>query len=154
MHMLSRKAKYAITALTRLARTESREPALIADIAEAENIPRKFLEAILLELRNAGILGSKKGKGGGYHLAKPASEITVGAVIRVLDGPLAPVRCASQSAPEMCEECKDPATCALRLTMIDVRKAMADVLDHVSLIDLIKRERDAQENRVESMYYI
>lgn len=154
--MLSRKAKYAIQALLHLSRRVNRGPVLIADIAEEEGIPRKFLEAILLELRNAGVLGSKKGKGGGYHLAKAPEQIKIGQVIRLIDGPLAPVRCASQSAPEMCEECKDPATCSIRHVMIDVRDAMASILDRTSLLDLLRREEELLQdgNRADQMYYI
>ena len=96
MTNLSRKARYALKALYALTADEARGPVLIADLAERENIPRKFLEAILLELKNAGILKSKKGKGGGYALARSADQITMGQIIRVIDGPLAPIPCASE----------------------------------------------------------
>lgn len=153
--MLSRKAKYALIASLNLARRPDRSPALIADLAEEENLPRKFLEAILLELRNTGILGSKKGKGGGYHLSRPASEIMVGSIVRAIDGPIAPLRCASQTAPEMCEECKDPATCSIRRVMIQVRTATAEVLDRTSLEDMIRTEAEAKTRQgKEIMYYI
>src|SRR5690349_13167166 len=98
MTTLSRKARYALRALYALAAGEGGGPVLIADLAEREHIPRKFLEAILLELKNAGILQSKKGKGGGYTLGKRPDEITVGQVIRVIDGPLAPIPCVSEKA--------------------------------------------------------
>jgi Rrf2 family protein len=93
------------------------------DIAEKENIPVKYLEQILLTLKNAGLLHSKMGVGGGYYLGRPASEIYLGQVFRILDGPVAPIRCVSQMAYEPCG-CPDEATCGLRLTMLDVRNAM------------------------------
>src|SRR5206468_11031068 len=95
---LSRKTRYALRALYALAGDAARGPVLIADLADREHIPRKFLEAILLELKNAGILRSKKGKGGGYALARPAEQVTMGQVIRIIDGPLAPLPCASERA--------------------------------------------------------
>jgi len=97
--MLSSKAKYGLKAMVYLARHADDGSVLIADIAEAESIPKKFLDAILLELKNRGYLSSKKGKGGGYTLAKPAQQIMVGDIVRVLDGPLAPVQCVSRTSP-------------------------------------------------------
>ena len=86
-----------------------------------KSISRKFLDAILLELRNAGILNSKKGKGGGYHLARPADRITAGQIIQILDGPLAPIACASRTAYRRCADCPDEDACAVRSLMLDVR---------------------------------
>ncbi len=97
------------------------------------NISKKFLDAILLELRNDGILRSKKGPGGGYSLAKPASEINIGQAIRVLDGPLAPIRCASRTAYEPCEDCEDHKACQVRRSMLLVREAIVGVLDAMTL---------------------
>ena len=96
--MLTKKGKYGLKALAHFAALEPGESAFVAEIAARNNISKKFLDAILLELRNNGILRSKKGPGGGYSLSKPASEITIGQVVRVLDGPLAPIRCASRTA--------------------------------------------------------
>src|SRR5262245_45294602 len=96
--MLSQKAKYGLKALLALARQSGSEPLLIADLAQRESIPRKFLELILLQLRNQGLVQSRKGRGGGYQLLQPADTITLGRVIRILDGPLAPVPCASVTA--------------------------------------------------------
>ena len=110
----------------------------IKDIAEKENIPAKYLEQILLTLKNAGLLHSKMGVGGGYYLGRPASEINLGQIFRILDGPVAPIRCVSQMAYEPCG-CPDEATCGLRLTMLDVRNAIANILDHTSLADVIER---------------
>ena len=114
----------------------------IKEISQHEQIPAKFLEQILLALKNAGLLHSKMGVGGGYHLARPAAEISLGQIVRVLDGPLAPVKCVSQMAYEPCG-CPDEATCGLRLVMGDVRNAISAVLDGTSLADAIRREERA-----------
>ena len=109
---------------------------LIADLAEQEKLPRKFLEAILLELKNGGILQSKKGKGGGYALARPPERILIGEVIRIIDGPLAPIPCVSEKAYVRCAECADEESCGTRLVMKRVRDAIADVVDHTTLRDV------------------
>ncbi len=135
--MLSNKAKYGLKALIHLAGSEG--VSLAANIAEQNNIPRKFLDAILLELTRAGILSSKKGKGGGYLLARPADAITAGQIIRILDGPLAPIACASRTAYRPCLDCPDEAACAVRDLMLDVRDAMALILDRTSIAALRAR---------------
>jgi len=137
--MLSSKAKYGLKAMVHLAEREGRGPVLIAEIAETERIPKKFLDTILLELKNHGLLSSKKGKGGGYTLARPAERIMAGEVIRILDGPLAPVPCVSRSAYRPCPDCQDEATCAVRGVMQDVRDAMAAIVDNTTLIDMSRR---------------
>jgi len=109
---------------------------LIADLAEQEKLPRKFLEAILLELKNGGILQSKKGKGGGYALARPPERILIGEVIRIIDGPLAPIPCVSEKAYVRCAECVDEESCGTRLVMKKVRDAIADIVDHTTLRDV------------------
>ena len=139
--MLSSKAKYGLKAMVYLARHGDGGSVLIADIAEAESIPKKFLDAILLELKNRGFLSSKKGKGGGYALARPAEGIMVGDIVRVLDGPLAPVQCVSRTAYRRCEDCRDENACAVRAVMGDVRDAIAAILDHTSLADMAFRKR-------------
>ena len=106
--------------------------AFVGDIAAKNNIPKKFLDAILGELRNAGFVQSRKGKEGGYRLAKLPSEIKIGHVVRVLDGPLAPISCASRSQYQRCEDC-DEATCQVRHMMLEVRHAVAELLDNRSL---------------------
>ena len=133
--MLSRKAKYALRALSVLALSE---PGLLqARVLAAEaKVPEKFLEAILVELRNAGIVESRRGTIGGHRLAKPAAEIMVGDIVRIIDGPIAPIRCASVTAYQPCADCIDPATCALRDLMGDVRDAMSSIIDHRSLREL------------------
>jgi Rrf2 family protein len=116
----------------------------IKEIAEREGIPAKFLEQILLTLKNAGLLHSKMGVGGGYYLARSPEEISLGHIVRVLDGPLAPVKCVSQMAYEPCG-CPDEETCGLRLVMLDVRNAIAQVLDGTSLTDVLERVDLARE---------
>ena len=134
--MLSRKAKYAIKALLALADREPGEPVRISDLARAEQIPAKFLELILLGLRNQGILRSRKGKGGGYLLARDPSQIFLGQIVRMFDGPLAPVPCASQTAYVPCADCRNEAVCGVHLAMKEVRDATARVLDGTSLASL------------------
>lgn len=107
----------------------------ISEISALEKIPVKFLEQILLTLKNSGLLQSKRGNAGGYYLARPAAEIMLGQIVRILDGPLAPIRCVSQMAYEPCG-CPDERTCGLRMVMGDVRSAIAAVLDHTSLADV------------------
>jgi Rrf2 family protein len=147
------KARYALRALYALADDEARAPVLIADLAERERIPRKFLEAILLELRNAGILQSKKGKGGGYALARPAAAITIGQVMRAIDGPLAPIPCVSERAYVRCEECPNEESCGTRLVMKEVRDAIAKVLDGTTLADVQQRVASAGLKAATSVAY-
>ncbi len=136
MTNLSRKGRYALRALYALSADDARGPVLIADLSERENIPHKFLEAILLELKNAGLLKSKKGKGGGYSLARSPDRITMGEVIRIIDGPLAPIPCVSERAFVRCEECVDETTCGTRQVMKKVRDAIAAILDGTTLADV------------------
>jgi Rrf2 family protein len=134
--VLTRKSKYGLKALLLLAEAPDRRPVLISELANRQRIPKKFLEAILLELKRHGLLHSKKGKGGGYALSRPPSQITVGQVIRVLDGPLALIPCVSQTAYRKCDECVDEQTCGIRLAMKAVRDATAQILDNTSLAAL------------------
>ncbi len=155
MYALSKKSKYGLRALFALAKGYEQGPVLISDIAKQERIPKKFLEFILLELRNKGILGSKKGKGGGYFLARAPGSVSVGEVIRALDGPLAPVPCVSQSAYRTCEECESEATCGIRAVMQDVRDVTAKILDQESLADMLHREEMlAQKKKGVAVYAI
>lgn len=141
--MLSKKAKYGIKALLRLGERWDQGPVLIAELARRERLPLKFLESILLTLRRAGILTSKKGRGGGYALARPPEEVTLGEVIRLLDGPLALVPCASLTAYRPCDDCADEAACGIRLVMKEVRDATSRILDRTTLRDLLEKERCA-----------
>lgn len=140
---LSKRGEYGLRAMISLAEPAKKgdAPAMlqIKDISQREQISPKFLEQILLTLKNAGLLHSKMGVGGGYYLARPASEITLGQIFRILDGPVAPIRCVSQMAYEPCG-CPDEQTCGLRLVMSDVRNAIADILDNTSLADITKRQ--------------
>jgi Rrf2 family protein len=137
--VLSRKSKYGLKALLILAREAGRGPVLIAELASREGIPRKFLEAILLEMKRHGLVESQKGKGGGYFLRAKPAEITFGQVIRALDGPLAAVPCVSETAYMTCAECIDEQTCGVRLAMKEVRDATARILDHTTLADVNAR---------------
>jgi Rrf2 family protein len=143
---LSKRGEYGLRAMMALAvpGPDGKPPVLqIREIAEREQMPGKFLEQILLSLKNAGLLHSKMGVGGGYHLARPAADISLGQIVRVLDGPLAPVKCVSQMAYEPCG-CPDEETCGLRLVMGDVRNAIAKVLDGTSLAEVAARVNRAQ----------
>ncbi|MBI3830564.1 MAG: Rrf2 family transcriptional regulator [Planctomycetes bacterium] len=152
--MLNNKVKYALKALLHLAREYGKGPVLIADLAEQERIPQKFLEAILLELRNHGMLASKKGKGGGYCLNMNPDLISLGRVIRLLEGPLAPLPCVSQTRYERCAECVDEAACGLRMVMKEVRDATARILDSETLTDVLKRMEHARAEPVAAMFQI
>lgn len=135
--MLTNKGKYGLKAMLYLASLPTGESAMGAEIASTNNIPKKFLDAILLEMRNAGMLRSKKGPGGGYALARLPKDIRIGHIIRTLDGPLAPLSCASKSAYVPCQDCQDLEACAVRITMTKVRDAMSDILDRMTLQDML-----------------
>ena len=134
--MLTMKGKYGLKAMVHLARLQPQELAAGLDISEQNNIPKKFLDAILAQLREAGLVEAKKGKGGGYRLSKPSAKIMVGDIVRALDGPLAPILCASRTAFRRCKDCRDPARCEVRLAMTEARDAIAAVLDSKSLADM------------------
>lgn len=152
--MLSRKTKYALKALIHLAEAYDKGPILISDLAREEKIPKKFLELILLTLKNNGILQSRKGKGGGYYLGKPPAAVSMGKLIRIFEGPLAPVPCVSETAYEKCGECKDEQTCGIRIVMKDVRDAMADILDNSTLADVLERVAKAQSREEGILNYV
>ena len=138
---LSKRGEYGLRAMIALADMQKQNPSALVQIKELsarENISSKFLEQILLTLKNAGMLHSKMGVGGGYYLARPPREITLGQIFRTLDGPIAPIRCVSHMAYEACE-CPDEETCGLRMAMFDVRNAIVNVLDKTTLADVIKR---------------
>ena len=145
--MISKKSIYALKALNYLAEQPSGQPVLIADLAKSENIPKKFLEFILLSLRKGGILQSRIGKGGGYYLALEPNRISIGAIIRILEGDLAPVQCLSTTNYARCEECQDEGTCGIRLVMHDVNETMTEVLDRLTLADMVERSVRAKNLR-------
>jgi Rrf2 family protein len=138
--MLSRKTKYGLNALLHLARSAEDELVPIARIAEAEHIPAKFLESIMLELKRAGILGSRKGKGGGYYLRRAPEDVRLHEVMRLFDGPIALLPCVSEKAYERCEECRDEATCGIRSVFDEVRSETLRVLGGATLAAVMARE--------------
>jgi Rrf2 family protein len=145
---LSKRGEYGLRAMITLAESTSPgDPPVmmqIKEISQREQISSKFLEQILLTLKNAGLLHSKMGVCGGYYLARSAGEITLGQIFRVLDGPVAPIKCVSQMAYESCG-CPDEETCGLRLVMSDVRNAIAEILDNTSLADVTQRQADIRK---------
>ncbi|MGB9672937.1 MAG: RrF2 family transcriptional regulator [Anaerolineales bacterium] len=146
---LSKRGEYGMRAMIFLASQKAESDVhfiQIKEIAEREQIPAKFLEQILLTLKNAGLVNSKMGVNGGYYLSKPAHEITLGQIFRVLDGPLAPIRCVSQMAYEPCG-CPDEESCGLRLVMLDVRNAISNILDNTSLAQVAKRVEQVRNNK-------
>ncbi len=143
---LSKRGEYGLRTMIFLAVHQVEQPMYqIKEIAHSEQIPIKYLEQIMLSLRNAGLLQSKRGVSGGYYLARTPAEISLSEIIRVLDGPLAPIRCVSQMAYEPCG-CPDEATCGLRLTMQEVRDELARMLDNTSLQDVIEKVQASQVN--------
>ncbi|MCS6906643.1 MAG: Rrf2 family transcriptional regulator [Anaerolineales bacterium] len=144
---LTKRSEYGLRAMIDMAYWEAQGGSRliqIRDIAQREKIPVKFLEQILLALKNAGLVNSRMGANGGYYLSKPASEITLGQIIRVLDGPLAPVRCVSQMAYEPCG-CPNEETCGLRLVMFEVRAAVSSILDRTTLAQVVQRLESARQ---------
>ncbi len=146
---LSKKGEYALRALIDLgiAGEVGRELVQVTELSDKELIPAKFLEQIMQELKAAGFVAARRGKFGGYRLARPAADITIGAVVRFIDGPLAPIGCVSHTAYEKCS-CPDEEHCGLRMLMLDVRNAIAGILDRYSLADVVevtlrKLRRDA-----------
>ena len=159
MRTLSKKTQYTLRALYGLARNYGKGPTLIATLAKAESIPHDFLENILLHLKREGLVESKKGKGGGYLLAADPETVTIGSVIRLTEGPLAPLPCASETAYRKCDECVDAACCGTRMVMREVRDAMAAILDRTTLAQVCRRVDEARvhagaDEEASLMYYI
>jgi Rrf2 family protein len=138
--MISQKAKYALRALVALAKEEPGASLLISEIAEGQNIPKKFLEQILLDLKHHGIVMSRRGKAGGYLLLKQPSEITFGEVLRIIDGPIAPLPCLSKMAYRRCEDCASEEACEIRRVFAEVTSATRNVLDKTSIADAVESE--------------
>jgi Rrf2 family protein len=136
--MLSHRAKYALRALQYLARQEPDQAVLISEIAKQQAVPKKFLEIILVELKRGGLVRSFRGRNGGYALARPADSIFLGNVIRLMDGPLAALPCASLTGYRRCEDCKDETSCQIRRVFRRVRDATAAILDQTSLADIVR----------------
>lgn len=138
--MLSKKCKYAIHALVYMAK-KPEEKLLIKDISSACRIPKKFLETILLELKRAGVLGSRQGKHGGYFLRRKTKEVNLAEVVRLFDGAIAAVPCATHKYYEACNECEDETTCSIRFAFLEVRNATVEKLKKDTLESLLKREQ-------------
>lgn len=136
--MISQKAKYALRALVSLAQAPQGEPVFISDIAEQQSIPKKFLEQILLDLKRHGILVSRRGKFGGYQLLKDPDDITFGSILRIVDGPIAPLPCLSKMAYRRCEDCKSEGNCEIRRVFAEVADATREVLDKRTIGDAIR----------------
>jgi Rrf2 family protein len=138
--MLSKKTRYSFLALVHLAKEYQKGPILISTIAESEKIPKKFLEAILLELRRNGFVNSKKGKGGGYYLIKSPDQVNLADILRLFEGAIALLPCASFKYYEPCCHCKDETTCGIRSVIKDLRDETVRYLKTISLSEVIRRE--------------
>ncbi len=136
--MISQKAKYALRALISLAQAPKGAPLFISDIAEQQSIPKKFLEQILLDLKRHGILVSRRGKFGGYQLLKDPADITFGSVLRIIDGPIAPLPCLSRIAYRRCDDCKSEGNCQIRRVFAEVTQATREVLDTRTIADALQ----------------
>lgn len=147
MRQLSKRTQYSLRALYALARAYGQGPVLISHLAEEEAIPKKFLEQILLALKSSGLVESRKGKGGGYTLVQSPDKITVASVIRLMEGPLAPLPCASETRFRKCDECVDIETCGTRIVMREVRDAIAAILDSTTLAMVCERVDQARQTK-------
>ncbi len=145
--MITQKAKYALRALLALAEAEDGAPVFIADIAESQAIPRKFLELILLDLKHHGLVVSRRGKMGGYLLLRRPETITFGEVLRIVDGPLAPLPCLSKMAYRRCEDCTDEKSCRIRRVFAGVAEATREVLDSTTIADALASDKTGQLRR-------
>ncbi len=142
--MLSKKTKYAINALRFLAKQNLKEPIQISKIAENEHIPRKFLEAILLDLRNVGILGSRKGKSGGYYLLRHPDEINIAEVVRLFEGAIALLPCVAHKYYQRCDECTDEETCGIRHIFANIRNETVNMLKGATLSKIVQKEEELE----------
>jgi len=152
---ISKRTQYGLKAMLALGRRYKEGPVLIGTLAREEAIPIKFLEAILLDMKSRGLLESKLGRKGGYYLNRPPSAITIGSIIRIIEGPLAPLPCASETAFRACDECQDVENCGTRVIMRRVRDAISEVLDRTTLADLLRQVDSGRAERavLESMMY-
>jgi Rrf2 family protein len=139
--MISQKAKYALRALVALAKADRGRGMTIGEIAAAQGIPKKFLEQILLEMKRAGMVESRRGKSGGYGLFRPADTISFGEVLRMIDGPIAPLPCLSKVAYRRCADCGDESACEVRRVFARVAESTRDVLDRTTIADAVSDGR-------------
>lgn len=144
--MISQKAKYALKAVVALAKIDKGEVLMISEIAEQENIPKKFLEQILLDLKHRGIVSSRRGKSGGYQLLRSPEQVTFGEVLRIVDGPVAPLSCLSKIAYRKCDDCGSEEACEVRRVMARVADATRKVLDETTIAESLCRTRDAEHD--------
>jgi Rrf2 family protein len=151
--MLTQKAKYAIKAMIHLAARQDDKPVLIEVLAKRERLPRKFLERILLDLKTHGLLESRKGRGGGYRLGREPHKISIGEIVRRMDGPLAPVPCVSKMAYRKCSDCRDEVSCCVKPIMKEVRDAIAHVLDGTTLADAVHRSGKTAGRNIEVLNF-
>lgn len=150
---LSKKGEYAVRALACLGAPEAPPMLSIQEIATQENIPKKFLEQVLLALKKAGLVQSSRGKTGGYALQGIPARISLGDIIRAVDGPLAPLPCAQTSAPVKCADCLSLEACWLRAVMTEVGQGVSAVLDQISLADICRRAVDSRRRHVQALTY-
>jgi Rrf2 family protein len=143
--MISKKTKYALKAMEYLALNSNGRPVLIAELAAAENIPRKFLEFILLSLRKGDLLTSKIGKGGGYRLARDPADITIGSILRILEGGFSLVHCLDGNGSKQCEDGNDPSCCGIHLVMVEMKKSITSILETTTLADIILKKDSANK---------
>lgn len=145
----SKKSEYGLRAMIELTQEYGRGLVQRKVLAERQHIPLGFLETILLSLKNAGLIGSRRGMNGGVFLIKPPQEVTLGQIIRILDGPLAPIACVSQTAYQKCEDCPhaETATCPIQGIMLEVRNAITSVLDHYSLKDFALTPHNGRQSK-------
>jgi Rrf2 family protein len=148
--MISQKAKYALRALIALASTEQSGSLQISEIAQAQNIPKKFLEQILLDLKHHGIVMSRRGKGGGYFLLRKPSEVTFGEILRIIDGPIAPLPCLSKIAYRRCDDCISEDKCEVRGVFAHVATATRAILDKTSIADALHSDSAEPLTRIAS----
>lgn len=137
--MISQRARYAFKAVVALARAKPGDGMQIRQICEQEKLPRKFLEQILLSLKAAGYITSKRGRDGGYELLKPAGLIFIGPMLRVVDGPIAPLPCLSRTAYDRCDDCKDEISCEVRIAFAKAYSDYLGTLEHLSLADVMSQ---------------
>lgn len=153
--MITKKTKYALMSLAAMAKGDWRQPKLIAELSEEAHVPKKFLELILLELKNGGVVLSKKGPGGGYFLAVPPEQVNVAEVMRLTGGAIAPVGCLSKTRYESCSECPSERSCGVRLVLREVHEASLKVLERTRLTDMMRFSKEAEESQEAApMYYI
>ena len=140
--MISQRAKYALRALVALCRAQPGDPMMISDISQSQAIPKKFLEQILLELKRHGLVSSRRGRSGGYVLVRAPEDITFGEVLRLIDGPIAPLPCLSKIAYRRCRDCADEGSCEVRHVFARVAETTREVLDRTTLADAIGQASD------------